>query len=1581
MKTPLGKPMQTFAALAGEINRLAKEVMNRKTKDLKKSKLPEENGTAHVVGTSLKYSIQWLRVHLLLKLIEILEKLMNSAIKGGSSVFNLAEIPVTSRQFFTTNSASCEVWLDRVYYPALIVAHFNGYHGLVLRFGSSALTHYAGRNDEKSTGYGVSTASLMALSMAILGEPMEIVGLRRRVREDFGTEMGQNLMEALGVMADSRYEMALVALETILMTDTTINEMLKIIIQLAIIDMLNRIRLPQAVEYYKNSLFGDDLDAVSEDFRSVEMLTKFEKLSSITNEKRSVVDWSARERFGVVEAAFSQTMRRNELLDHQKEFSAMGALALSTDASCKLYSDISSTSLIIANLVDRMTGVSQPKNLITSELFDRTENGNDGDKLAICRKVMHWSRHMKHFHCQSWSAHNEIIRLSRKTSNFDLAHFHINSVMRGEKLGAWQRLEIDRQRLKLTENHTVDVKIGEMNELFGCLANVFETSCQLKANFSMLPDGPVREKMLSDGYYEEIANRDEHMSRASIQLADSFAEMPELVNILAGSVFPTIFWSEIQQRSNDLSCGYPGIVGALYHISTEMCPNLAKAHLKMAQWAFEMARVGNAPSSNLFSVYQFGETETETDELWKCLETTSIGQLEKGVQKAVADSNRASAILSPNGQFLHIWDMVRNHRTKFLSIAVTEYFQFIQNMSLGAGDYLPYSKKEETILATLRILELLVKHGDVLVEVINDGLSMTNVHVWKEILPQLFARLSHPSEHIRKTLVDLISRVCTAAPHAVVFQVVSGAASSSDAAALEELEEEQNDDRNRVRVCCEQLESKMAQSYPSLVRDVRQFVAELERINLLNEEKWSVVLGTMEHEMEKRLALIKAENAKTMTSTHLSHDVKDKIIASKSVLLTRQIFDVLDELYQQTIIESPKTKNEEDFVAQYNDVLSNAFAESKLARLTSPERSWAPFKSLIADFVHRNQKKGMQTFETADISPYLAALEHSCVPMPGQESVEFDRVVSIAKVSRQVTILPTKTRPKKIGFVGSDGRSVAFLFKGREDLHLDERVMQFLRLCNTMLYPGKAKRAQVPEYQAHHYAVIPFGPRSGLIRWVEGATPMFHIYRKWQMKEKTLKQATKKNGETVAEIERPSEQYHRLIRQAFAAHVCFKMPVFFFNFSLKSHSQKIDASVATDRSKWPTEILHEVFESLSAKTPSDLISRELWMRANDATTWWAVTKRYARSLAVMSMIGSVLGLGDRHLDNLLVDLKYGFVVHIDYNICFDKGKNLRIPETVPFRLTRNMRHALGPSEVYGTFSESCVHVISTLRNGHQVLTMLLDAFVFDPLVDWTSHEHTSTSGVSLAIQLAVYGSNWKNKSRERISETMELLQLRATEMKTLWLNNCDDLLKWMKEVTDCLIIEKTFLGADVMYAQQRVKAGTELRDAVARHQALAKEIRPLLRAIGKEKEPFAEYLKYYKEAFIDPLLKGHSALKHAADVNLCVHNFKIVMANIDCVFQTFLNLASMPLEAVTSPRDQQQFQPPPGLENVWVMKQDQKENSQAREVVRRVERRLNGWVDSSDRKLSPREAADLLISEAMNPANLSQMYEGWTAWV
>ena len=60
-------------------------------------------------------------------------------------------------------------------------------------------------------------------------------------------------------------------------------------------------------------------------------------------------------------------------------------------------------------------------------------------------------------------------------------------------------------------------------------------------------------------------------------------------------------------------------------------------------------------------------------------------------------------------------------------------------------------------------------------------------------------------------------------------------------------------------------------------------------------------------------------------------------------------------------------------------------------------------------------------------------------------------------------------------------------------------------------------------------------------------------------------------------------------------------------------------------------------------TPSHLVAKEIWCHSTSANEWWNMTQTYCRSVAVMSAIGYILGLGDRHLDNLLLDLNNGEV--------------------------------------------------------------------------------------------------------------------------------------------------------------------------------------------------------------------------------------------------------------------------------------------------------------------------------------------------
>jgi Phosphatidylinositol 3- and 4-kinase len=65
------------------------------------------------------------------------------------------------------------------------------------------------------------------------------------------------------------------------------------------------------------------------------------------------------------------------------------------------------------------------------------------------------------------------------------------------------------------------------------------------------------------------------------------------------------------------------------------------------------------------------------------------------------------------------------------------------------------------------------------------------------------------------------------------------------------------------------------------------------------------------------------------------------------------------------------------------------------------------------------------------------------------------------------------------------------------------------------------------------------------------------------------------------------------------------------------------------------------------------------------------------SLAVMSMVGYILGLGDRHPSNLMLDRFTGKILHIDFGDCFEVAMQRdKFPERVPFRLTRMLVNAM-----------------------------------------------------------------------------------------------------------------------------------------------------------------------------------------------------------------------------------------------------------------------------------------------------------------
>ena len=124
-------------------------------------------------------------------------------------------------------------------------------------------------------------------------------------------------------------------------------------------------------------------------------------------------------------------------------------------------------------------------------------------------------------------------------------------------------------------------------------------------------------------------------------------------------------------------------------------------------------------------------------------------------------------------------------------------------------------------------------------------------------------------------------------------------------------------------------------------------------------------------------------------------------------------------------------------------------------------------------------------------------------------------------------------------------------------------------------------------------------------------------------------------------------------------------------------------------------------------------------RFPDPDEWFERRLSYTRSAAAISMLGYILGLGDRHGQNILLDKNTGEVIHIDLGIAFETGRVLPIPEVVPFRLTRDIVDGMGITKTEGVFRRCCEFTLDALRKEEYSIMTILDVLRYDPLVSWS----------------------------------------------------------------------------------------------------------------------------------------------------------------------------------------------------------------------------------------------------------------------
>ncbi|KAK0554083.1 hypothetical protein OC845_000897 [Tilletia horrida] len=291
----------------------------------------------------------------------------------------------------------------------------------------------------------------------------------------------------------------------------------------------------------------------------------------------------------------------------------------------------------------------------------------------------------------------------------------------------------------------------------------------------------------------------------------------------------------------------------------------------------------------------------------------------------------------------------------------------------------------------------------------------------------------------------------------------------------------------------------------------------------------------------------------------------------------------------------------------------------------------------------------------------------------------------------RIDVMSSLQKPRKLGIKGTDGRLYNFLCKPKDDLRKDARLMEFDSMINKFLQSNAESRRR--QLHIRTYAVVTLNEECGFIEWVPNTIGFRQI-----------------------------------------------LTTLYSSRGISVYTPDVKPLLDEARLHPDPRKSAEMFESLLARKYPPVFHEWFLATFSEPTAWMKARLSYARTAAVMSMVGWVLGLGDRHGENILFDATNGDTVHVDFNCLFEKGQTFEIPEKVPFRLTQNLVDALGVTGVEGVFRRACEITMNILRENKDSLMSVLDAMIHDPLVDFGSaddarrkarHGGSSTNGERL----------------------------------------------------------------------------------------------------------------------------------------------------------------------------------------------------------------------------------------------------------
>ncbi|VDB84870.1 unnamed protein product [Peniophora sp. CBMAI 1063] len=359
---------------------------------------------------------------------------------------------------------------------------------------------------------------------------------------------------------------------------------------------------------------------------------------------------------------------------------------------------------------------------------------------------------------------------------------------------------------------------------------------------------------------------------------------------------------------------------------------------------------------------------------------------------------------------------------------------------------------------------------------------------------------------------------------------------------------------------------------------------------------------------------------------------------------------------------------------------------SDVKTLCEASLTWAKFS--IKEWVKSQSSSKLKV--PVDITlpdiPQKIKVPISTARTPLDPSGRYDNCVWLESYERTFTVAGGNNIPKIHACHGSDGKRYVQLFKGEgdDDMRQDAVMEQVFDLVNIALRQDRETKRRGLNIRT--YCVLPLAEQAGILEFVQNTTPLSSVLRRLH---KQFRPGDMAEGDFSAEMKKKRDKYGR--------------------------------GPLVDLQRKMLELWKNIKPRLRP------VLRHWFIQAHKVPmSWFAMRLNYARSLATMSIIGHMLGLGDRHTSNILLDTSTGEAVNIDLGIAFDQGKMLPVPELVPFRLTEDMVDGLGTSGTQGVFQRCAEETLRVLRADREVVLTILEVFKYDPLHSWVANDNRLT---------------------------------------------------------------------------------------------------------------------------------------------------------------------------------------------------------------------------------------------------------------